>query len=61
MGLALVTLLTLFLVSCNVPVDEFVGRYRMVERKPNRAELIGTWVIDQSTIEDMRDRGRYDL
>jgi hypothetical protein len=57
----LVILFALFLTSCNVPVDEFVGRYRLVTRKPDRKDLIGTWVIDQATTEDMRTRGRYDV
>jgi hypothetical protein len=57
----LIILFALFLTSCNAPVGEFVGRYRLVTRKPDRKDLIGTWVIDQATIEFMRARGQYDV
>ena len=60
-ALTLITLIALFLSACHVPVDEVVGRYRLVREKPDRIALIGTWVIDQATFEDMRTRGRYDV
>jgi hypothetical protein len=30
-------------------------------RKPDRGDLVGTWVPNARTIEDMRDRGGYDV
>jgi hypothetical protein len=60
-ALAQIILLVLFLVSCNVPVDEYVGRYRLVTNKPDRLDLIGTWIIDQATVKDMRMRGKYEV
>jgi hypothetical protein len=57
--LVLVTLVTLFFSSCNVPVDEYVGRYRMVEQKPEKADLVGVWDVDQATLEDMRASDGY--
>jgi hypothetical protein len=56
--LGLMTLVALCL-ACNVPVDEYVGRYRMVTQKPEKADLIGVWVIDQATFEDMKARDAY--
>lgn len=30
-------------------------------RKPDRGDLVGTWIPNARTIEDMRDRGGYDV
>ena len=51
----------LAVLACNFPTDEFVGRYRLVATKPDKKDLIGTWVIDGPTIEYMRIRGGYDV
>jgi hypothetical protein len=59
--LARTTILGLFLTACHVPVDEVVGRYKIVTRKPEKGDLVGTWVINQPTIDFMRTRGRYDV
>jgi hypothetical protein len=60
-ALAQIILLVLFLTSCNVPVDEYVGSYRLVTNKPDRLDLIGKWIIDQATVKDMRVRGKYEV
>jgi hypothetical protein len=56
-GIALV----LAVLACNVPTDEVVGKYRLVATKPDKKDLIGTWIIDGPTIKDMRKRGGYDV
>lgn len=57
--LGLVILVSLFLACCNVPVDEYVGRYRMVTQQPEKADLVGVWVVNQATFEDMKARDGY--
>lgn len=59
---SLLTILLLLLVptSCHIPLDEAVGPYRTVENRPDHADLVGTWTIDQPTIKFMKSRGSFD-
>ena len=51
----------LAVLACNVPTDEYIGQHRLVTNRPDENDLIGTWVIDGPTIEDMRTEGGYDV
>jgi hypothetical protein len=47
--------------SCNVPVGGALRPYRYVSAEPARADIVGTWAPDQATVDDMRERGGYDV
>jgi len=60
------SILTIFvalfvLTACNFPLDESVGPYRMVEHRPDRADLLGTWTIDSPTMKFIKSRGGFDV
>jgi hypothetical protein len=53
--------LVLGALSCNFPTDEHTGRFRLVATKPDKKDLVGTWIIDAPTIKYMRTHGGYDV
>jgi hypothetical protein len=50
-----------FFASCNVPVGEAFRPYRNISAEPDRPKIVGTWVPDEATLEDLRGRGGYDV
>lgn len=50
-------LLVLTFVSCNAPVDLYVGPYRLVTTKPDAKNLVGRWIIDSTTVKDLQTNG----
>ena len=55
------TLAVSLLTSCNVPIGRAFRRYQPLSEEPDRAEIVGTWVPDPATVEDMGGRGGYDV
>lgn len=45
--------------ACHVPVGEFFNSYGCVSTEPNKDELVGVWIPDEATLEDIRTRGKY--
>ena len=55
----LLVLSGLFSSACNVPLGKLLSSYGCVSAQPNKNEIVGVWVPNAETVEDIRIRGKY--
>ena len=60
-NLQLLIIFSLFSSACvvNLPSKTDIS-YGCISAEPGKNEVVGTWVADKSTLEDMATRGEYD-
>ena len=56
-----ITLCAVCVSSCVVPLERVFSRHGMTLTKPNKDEIVGVWVADEATLNDMQKRGKYVL
>ena len=47
--------------ACHANIGELFRPYQYVSKEPNRKDIVGVWIPDKETIDDMRERGGYNV
>ena len=57
--MVLLVLSGLFSAACNIPLGNLLSSYGCVSAQPNKEDIVGVWMPNEATVEDIRTRGRY--
>lgn len=58
-GFVLIVLFIPAFSSCNINLTGVFSPYKLVSTRPEDTDIAGIWIADESTLNDMRTRGKY--
>lgn len=54
----LILIFSLFSSACFLPSKTGIS-HGCIKEEPNRNEIVGTWIADKATLNDIKERGKY--
>jgi hypothetical protein len=59
--LLILPLIVPFSAACHANIGELFRPYQRVSKEPGRKDIVGIWVPDKDTLDDMQERGGYNV